>query len=90
MAYSRITNPAFLRLQDRILPMISAFSAGGVLGYMITDNDYYNKFQKYRHIAVPQAPANTFYVYMHTKQSYEEACAALGAANLKPRSDDKV
>jgi len=47
---------------------------------MVTDNEHFNKFQKFRHIAVPQASGHTFYIYMHTPQSYDEACAALAAA----------
>jgi hypothetical protein len=83
MAYTIITNPTFLRFQAQFLPMLSAFISGSVISYMITDNDHFNKFQKYRHIAVPQAPGHTFYVYMHTPQSYDDASAALAA---KPRA----
>ncbi len=95
MAYSRITNPMFLRLQSRFLPMISAFCSGGVMGYMITDNENYKKFQKFQHIAVPQAPGHSFYVYMHNERSRDEASAALEAAMqqatcLNNRRDDKV
>jgi hypothetical protein len=80
MAYTTITNPAFLRFQARFLPTVSAFISGSVLSYMVTDNDHFNKFQKYKHIAVPQAPGHTFYVYMHTPQSYDDASAALAAS----------
>jgi len=80
MGYTIITNPTFLRFQERFLPMLSAFLSGSVLSYMVTDNEHFNKFQKFRHIAVPQASGHTFYIYMHTPQSYDEACAALAAA----------
>lgn len=80
MTYTLITNPTFLRLQAQFLPILSGFISGSVISYMVTDNNNFNKFQKFRHIAVPQAPAHTFYVYMHTPQSYDEANAALEAA----------
>lgn len=83
MAYGRISNPMFLRIQERFLPLFAAFISGGTLGYIITDNEHYNKFQKYQHIAVPQAPGHSFYVYMHTKNSQKEASAALEAAASK-------
>ncbi len=77
MAYTQITNSVFLRFQERLLPFIATFSSGAVLGYMMTDNECYKKFQKFHHIAIPQAPNHTFYVYMHNENSYKDACAAL-------------
>jgi hypothetical protein len=85
MAFSQITNSTFLRFQERLLPLIATFSSGAVLGYMTTDNECHKKFQKFHHIAVPQAPNHTFYVYMHNEKSYTDACTALASAvNNRP------
>ncbi len=90
MAYSRITNTTFLRFQEKLLPMFSAFISGNVIGYMVTDNDHFNKFQKYKLIAVPQAPGHIFYVYMHTNKSFDEASEALNSDYLKSRRHDNM
>ena len=86
MTFTHITNPTFLRLQARILPLFAAFSSGAILSYMIIDNEHHKKFQKYRHIAIPGAPEQCFYVYMHTDKSYDDAVAALAPTSLpKPQ-----
>ena len=86
MTFTHITNPTFLRFQERLLPIIASFTSGAVLSYIITDNNHFKKFQKYQHIAVPGAPNNSFYVYMHTDKSYDEAINALASSSLpKPQ-----
>ena len=53
------------KFNSLILPITAPFLSGYILGYMVSDIDSHNKFQKYKPIHIKEAPLHNFYVYTH-------------------------
>lgn len=75
-----------------ILPIMAPFLSGYVLGYMVSDADSHNKFQKYRPVHIKTVPFHNFYVYVHNDDDYkncvEQLDKVLPSADLRSPHDN--
>ena len=73
------------RFNAKVLPIISPFVAGYVLGYMISDSDAHNKFQKYKPVHIQQVPFHNFYLYTRSDEDYKKCVDEL--ETFRPKAD---